>query len=430
MKKKINVITLGCSKNLVDSEILLKQLDSSGYEVVNDSNDTDCSIVIINTCGFILDAKEESVETIMNNVEAKRSGRIEKLYVMGCLSQRYKGDLEKEIPEVDRFFGKFDLKAIVAELKADYKPELIYDRKITTPSHFAYLKIAEGCDRYCAFCAIPLITGHYQSRPFDEIIKEAQTLAVAGVRELLIIAQDVSYYGIDLYGENKLGFLIEKLSEIEGIEWIRLHYAYPTKFPYDILPIMRQNPKVCKYLDIPVQHCSDRVLQRMQRHVTKAQTVDLIRRIREEVPGVCLRTTLLVGFPGEEEADFEELKDFVKEMRFERLGVFTYSHEEDTYAYKHYDDGLTQEVKQARADAIMEIQQEISAEIMASRVGQTLPVIIDRQEGDYFVGRTEFDSPEVDGEVFIRTNEALQSGMILPVQIVRSEDYDLYAEYK
>lgn len=429
MRKKINVITLGCSKNLVDSEVLLKQLDSSGYDVVNDSNDKDCSIVIINTCGFILDAKEESIETIMNNVEAKRSGRIEKLYVMGCLSQRYKGDLEKEIPEVDRFFGKFDLKAIVSELRADYKPELIYDRKITTPSHFAYLKVAEGCDRYCAFCAIPLITGHYQSRPIEEIVKEAQTLAVGGVRELLIIAQDISYYGIDLYGENRLGFLIEKLSEIEGIEWIRLHYAYPTKFPYEILPVMRQNPKVCNYLDIPVQHCSDRVLQRMQRHVTKAQTVDLIRRIREEVPGICLRTTLLVGFPGEEEADFEELKDFVKDMRFDRLGVFTYSHEEDTYAYKHYEDNLTQEVKQARADAIMEIQQEISAEIMASRIGQTLPVIIDRHEGDYFVGRTQYDSPEVDGEVFIKTTESLKSGMILPVRIVRSEDYDLYAEY-
>ncbi|MDP4205673.1 MAG: 30S ribosomal protein S12 methylthiotransferase RimO [Bacteroidota bacterium] len=429
MKKKVNVVTLGCSKNMVDSEVLLKQLEESGYKVVHDSNDEDASVVIINTCGFILDAKEESIDTIMNYVQAKQEGRIEKIYVMGCLAARYKDDLKNEIPEVDRFFGKFDLKNIVDELKAEYNPDLIYDRKITTPSHYAYLKISEGCNRSCAFCAIPLITGRYQSKPIEALIKETKNLAAKGVKELLIIAQDISYYGIDLYGKNMLGELIEKISEVDGIEWIRLHYAYPTKFPFEILPLMRQNPKVCKYLDIPVQHCSDNVLKSMLRHVTKAETVELINKIREEVPDIALRTTLLVGYPGETEEYFEELKEFIQEMRFERLGVFPYSHEEDTYAYKHYEDVLPQIIKQERADEIMEIQQSISAEIMNAKVGQTLNVIVDRKEGDYYVGRTEFDSPDVDGEVFIQTTKRLRKGSFVKAHIVRSEDYDLYAEY-
>jgi ribosomal protein S12 methylthiotransferase len=427
-KKRVNVVTMGCSKNLVDSEVLLNQLEQGKFEVMHDSNDTGFDAVFVNTCGFIHDAKQESVDMILDYVEAKKRGDIGKLYVMGCLSERYQKDLEKEIPEVDRYFGKFDLKAMVDELKVTYQPEYIYERKITTPSHFAYLKIAEGCNRSCAFCAIPMMTGRHKSRSMESLVKEARYLAKKGVREILLIAQELSYYGFDLYGKNCLPDLIHQISEIEGIEWIRLHYLYPTKFPYEILPVMRENPKVCKYLDMPLQHIANPVLKRMLRHVSREETEALIKRIKEEVPGVILRTTMLVGFPGETEADFEELKQFVRETRFERLGVFTYSHEEGTYAGKKFTDDVPEEVKQARADEIMDIQQQVSAELNQQKTGQTFKVIIDRKEEDYFVGRTEYDSPEVDGEVLISSSEELKTGEFYQVKITGAEDYDLMGE--
>jgi ribosomal protein S12 methylthiotransferase len=430
MKRKVNVVTLGCSKNLVDSEVLLSQLGNSGFEVVHDSNDP-TEVVIINTCGFIGDAKEESIDTIMNFVNAKEQGIIEKLYVMGCLSARYKDELVAEIPEVDKYFGKFDIKQITAELKVEYNPEFIYERKLTTPKHFAFLKISEGCNRSCSFCAIPIMTGKHKSRTIEELVREAKYLAKRGVKEVLLIAQDLSFYGLDLYGKSKLASLMEQLSEIEGIEWIRLHYAYPSKFPFDVLPVMRDNPKVCKYLDLPLQHASNNMLKKMLRHVTEEETYELIRRIREEVPGIALRTTLLVGHPGETEEDIERLKKMVEFARFDRLGVFPYSHEEGTYAAKHYEDDVDDDVKQARADEIMELQQNISADIMAERIGKTMKVLVDRTEGDMLVGRTEFDSPEVDGEVFI-TNypDDLEIGDFCMVDITGSEDYDLIGEVK
>ncbi|MCL3781378.1 30S ribosomal protein S12 methylthiotransferase RimO [Prolixibacteraceae bacterium JC049] len=430
MKRKVNVVTLGCSKNLVDSEVLLSQLGNSGFEVVHDSNDP-TEVVIINTCGFIGDAKEESIDTIMNFVNAKEQGIIEKLYVMGCLSARYKDELVAEIPEVDKYFGKFDIKQITAELKVEYNPEFIYERKLTTPKHFAFLKISEGCNRSCSFCAIPIMTGKHKSRTIEELVREAKYLAKRGVKEVLLIAQDLSFYGLDLYGKSKLASLMEQLSEIEGIEWIRLHYAYPSKFPFDVLPVMRDNPKVCKYLDLPLQHASNNMLKKMLRHVTEEETYELIRRIREEVPGIALRTTLLVGHPGETEEDIERLKKMVEFARFDRLGVFPYSHEEGTYAAKHYEDDVDDDVKQARADEIMELQQNISADIMAERIGKKMKVLVDRTEGDMLVGRTEFDSPEVDGEVFI-TNypDDLEIGDFCMVEITGSEDYDLIGEVK
>ena len=427
-KKRVNVVTMGCSKNLVDSEVLLNQLERGKFEVVHDSNETGFDAVFINTCGFIHDAKQESVDMILDYAEAKKRGEIDKLYVMGCLSERYHNDLENELPEVDKYFGKFDMKAMVNELKVTYYPEYIYERKITTPSHFAYLKISEGCNRSCSFCAIPKMTGRHKSRTIESLIKEVRYLAKKGVKELLIIAQDLSYYGIDIYGKNQLAELINKISEIDGIKWIRLHYLYPTKFPMEILPVMRENPKVCKYLDMPLQHIANPVLQRMMRHVTREETEALIHKIKEEVPGVILRTTMLVGFPGETEADVEELKQFIQEMKFERLGVFPYSHEDGTYAANKFADDLEDGVKQARADEIMEIQQKISADLNQQKIGQTFNVIIDKQEGDFFVGRTEFDSPEVDGEVLVTSEKELKKGDFVAVKITGAEDYDLYGE--
>ena len=425
-KQKINVVTLGCSKNLMDSEVLLKQLEMDGFEVVHDSNDTDSDIVVINTCGFIADAKEESVNTIMQFVGAKGRGEIEKLYVMGCLSERYKTDLEVEVPEVDKFFGKFDLRALVTELKATYRPEYIYERKITTPSHFAYLKISEGCNRVCAFCAIPNMTGKHQSKSMDDLMKEAKYLAKNGVREILLIAQDLSYYGIDLYGKGMLAELIKKIAQIDGIEWIRLHYLYPTKFPMDILPLFKTVDKLCHYIDIPLQHSSNNVLKQMLRHVTTEETEALLKKIKEEVPGITIRTTMLVGHPGETAEDFEQLKSFISKHRFDRLGAFTYSHEEGTYGYKQYEDDIPEELKQARADEIMGIQQGISAQLNAEKVGRTLKVIIDREDDEFFIGRTEFDSPEVDGEVLISKETLLKKGQFYQVEITGSEEFDLY----
>jgi ribosomal protein S12 methylthiotransferase len=426
-KQKINVVTLGCSKNLVDSEVLLNQLSMDGFEVVHDSNDAS-DIVVINTCGFIGDAKEESVNTILSFVDAKSRGEIDKLYVMGCLSERYKTDLEKEVPEVDRFFGKFDMRAIVSELKATYRPEFIYERKITTPSHFAYLKISEGCNRVCAFCAIPGMTGKHKSKSMEDLVKEAKYLAKNGVKEILLIAQDLSYYGIDLYGKGMLAELIQKVSEVDGIEWIRLHYLYPTKFPMDILPLFKSVPKLCKYIDIPLQHSSNNVLKQMLRHVTTEETEALLEKIKAEVPGIAIRTTMLVGHPGETEEDFEQLLSFVNKHRFDRLGAFTYSHEEGTYGYQKYKDIIPEEVKNARQEKLMNVQQIISAQLNAAKVGQTLKAIIDREDDEFYVGRTEFDSPEVDGEVLIGKEVQLKKGLFVQVEITGAEEFDLYGK--
>ena len=426
MKKKINVVTLGCSKNLVDSELFLSQMAANGYEVSHDSEDSDARIVAINTCGFILDAKEESVNTILEYAQAKRDGLIDKIFVFGCLSERYKDDLIAEIPEVDGFYGKFQVRKMVEDLKADYKMSLSRQRYLTTPSHYAYLKISEGCNRTCSYCAIPRMTGAHISIPIEDLVSEARGLAEKGVKELLVIAQDLSYYGIDLYKESRLAQLVSELSAIEGIEWIKLHYAYPSNFPYDLLPVMNEKPNVARYLDVALQHCSDKMLKLMRRNTTKAETINLIDRIRKEVPGVHLRTTMLVGHPGETEEDFEELKEFVREMRFERLGVFPYSHEEDTFAGEKYKDSIPQEVKQARADELMEIQQQIANEINAGKIGLTMKVVIDRLESEYFIGRTEFDSPEVDGEVLISADQDLLIGSFYQVKIIGSEDFDLY----
>lgn len=428
IKKRVNIVTMGCSKNLVDSEVLLNQLERGKFEVVHDSNETGFDAVFINTCGFIHDAKQESIDMILDYAEAKKRGEINKLFVMGCLSERYQKDLETEIPEVDRYFGKFDMKAMVDELKVAYHPEYIYERKITTPSHFAYLKISEGCNRSCSFCAIPMMTGKHKSRTIESLLLEARYLAKKGVKEILLIAQELSYYGIDIYGKSRLAELVNLISEIEGIEWIRLHYLYPTKFPFDILPVMRENPKVCKYVDMPLQHIANPVLKNMMRHVTREETEALIKRIKTEVPGVVLRTTMLVGFPGETEGDFEELKSFIEEMRFERLGVFPFSNEEGTYAYKNFKDNLPDEEKQERADELMEIQQQISAELNREKIGLTVKVIVDKKEGEFYVGRTEYDSPEVDGEVLITSSKEIKRGDFVNVKITGSEDYDLYGK--
>ncbi len=419
---------MGCSKNLVDSEVLLNQLEKGKFEVVHDSNETGFDAVFINTCGFIQDAKEESINMILDYAEAKKRGEISKLYVMGCLSERYQHDLEAELPEVDRYFGKFDMKAMVEELKVAYHPEYIYERKLTTPSHFAYLKISEGCNRSCSFCAIPKMTGRHKSRTIESLVMEAKYLAKRGVKEVLLIAQDLSYYGIDIYGKNRLAELIEEISKVDGIEWIRLHYLYPTKFPMDILPVMRENPKVCKYLDMPLQHIANPVLKNMLRHVSREETEALLAKIRKEVPGVVIRTTMLVGFPGESEDDFEELKAFIEEQKFGRLGVFAYSKEDGTYAAEKYKDSLDDETKQERADEIMEIQQYISAELNRERVGKEFKVIVDREEGEFFIGRTEYDSPGVDGEVLITSDRKLSKGEFVQVRATGAEDYDLYAE--
>lgn len=424
--KSINFITLGCSKNLVDSERLMKQFEANGFDVSFDDNNF-ADIVMINTCGFILDAKEESIGMIMDYVAAKEDGDIEKLYVFGCLSARYKEELAAEIPEVDKFFGKFDFEEIIKELKIQEHKDLFHDRKLTTPSHYAYLKIAEGCNRSCAFCAIPQFTGKHKSISIEDLVAEAKLLAGKGVKELLLIEQELTYYGLDLYKERKLPELIERLSEIDGIEWIRLHYAYPANFPLELLDVIKNNPKVCKYLDMPLQHISTDVLKNMRRNITEEQTRKLVAKIRCEIPGLAFRTTMLVGHPGETEADFENLLDFIREAKFDRLGVFPYSHEDDTIGYKTLEDTIPQEVKEERAARVMEVQQNISEHIAASKVGKTLKVLIDREEGEYFIGRTEFDSPEVDGEVLVSSDD-LSIGEFYNVKITSSDMFDLYGE--
>ena len=425
--KTIDIISLGCSKNLVDSETLMGLMEAHGYKCTHDSDDPQGEFVVVNTCGFINDAKEESINTILEFAQAKTEGRIEKLFVMGCLSERYLADLEREIPEVDGWYGKFNYKQLLKDLEGAETQVCEGKRHVTTPRHYAYLKISEGCDRHCAYCAIPLITGRHQSRPMDEILDEVRQLVADGTKEFNVIAQELTYYGVDIDGKQHIAELIEKMADIPGVEWIRLHYAYPAHFPWDLLRVMREKQNVCKYLDIALQHISDNMLSRMQRHVTKEETYELIRKMREEVPGIHIRTTLMVGFPGETETDFEELKAFVKWARFERMGAFAYSEEEGTYSEQHYDDDVAEEVKQARLDKIMRIQQNISAELEAEKVGQTLKVIIDRQEGDYYVGRTEFCSPEVDPEVLIPAEEKkLKIGEFYDVRITDSEEFDLY----
>ena len=425
-KNRIDIITLGCSKNLVDSEKLIRQFKEIGYDVYHDSDNVKGEVVIINTCGFIGDAKEESINMILNFCQAKKARKIKRLYVMGCLSQRYASELIEEIPEVDGFFGKFDWEKIVAEVGGEYNEALANSRELTTPSHYAYLKISEGCNRTCAYCAIPIITGKYKSRPIEDLVDEARGLAQMGVKELQLIAQDLTYYGLDIYKSYQLPTLVEELSKIEGIEWIRLHYAYPAHFPYDLLPVMAQNEKVCKYLDIALQHVSNNMLSRMHRNVTKEQTYELIDRIRREVPGIHLRTTLMVGFPGETEEDFNELMEFVKFARFERMGAFTYSEEEGTYSAENYTDDIPEDVKQNRLDRLMALQAEISADINAAKEGETMKVIVDREEPDYYIGRTQFDSPEVDPEVLISKDKILQTGQFYTVKINSSSNYELF----
>lgn len=428
-KNQIDIITMGCSKNLVDSETLMKQFEANGYDCTHDSEQPDGEIAVINTCGFIETAKEESINTILQFVEAKKEGRLNKLFVMGCLSERYKNELENEIPEVDKFYGKFNYKQLLADLgKAEIKA-CNGQRHLTTPAHYAYIKIAEGCDRHCAYCAIPIITGKHVSRPKDEILQEVRNLVVNGVKEFQIIAQELTYYGVDLDGKRHIADLIRDMADIEGVEWIRLHYAYPNQFPLELLDVMNEKQNVCKYLDIALQHISDSVLERMHRHVNKQETMDLIRTIREKVPGIHLRTTLMVGFPGETEDDFQQLLDFVRWARFERMGAFMYSEEEGTYGANHYADDVPEDVKQRRLDELMAVQQEISAEIEAAKIGSTMKVIIDRKENDYFIGRSEFCSPEVDPEILIQGGQkAVQIGSFYQVKITDAEEFDLYGE--
>ena len=428
-KNTIDIITLGCSKNLVDSEKLMRQLEANGYKVTHDSPRPQGEIAVINTCGFIGDAKEESINMILEFCEAKEEGRLKKLYVMGCLSERYLKELEVEIPQVDKFYGKFNWNELLADLGKAYQPEIAIERTLTTPNHYAYLKISEGCDRSCAYCAIPIITGKHVSRPMEEIIKEVELLVSEGVKEFQIIAQELTYYGVDLYKSQKLPELIEKIAQVPGVEWIRLHYAYPTHFPEDLFRVMRENANVCKYMDIALQHVSDNMLTKMRRHVSKAETYALIDKFRKEVPGIHLRTTLMVGFPGETEEDFTELKEFVQKARFDRMGAFAYSEEEGTYAAEAYEDSIPSEVKQARLDELMSIQQGISAELSAAKVGQEMRVIIDRKEGEYYIGRTQFDSPEVDPEVLIKSEgKRLFIGHFYNVLITDADDFDLYAK--
>ena len=428
-RNTIDIITLGCSKNLVDSEKLMRQLEANGYKVTHDSPNPQGEIAVINTCGFIGDAKEESINMILEFCEAKEEGKLKKLYVMGCLSERYIKELEVEIPQVDKFYGKFNWNELLADLGKAYHDEIAIERTLTTPKHYAYLKISEGCDRSCAYCAIPIITGKHISRPMEEIIDEVKLLVSQGVKEFQIIAQELTYYGVDLYKSQKLPELIEKIAQVPGVEWIRLHYAYPTHFPEDLFRVMRENDNVCKYMDIALQHISDNMLTRMRRHVSKSETYDLIEKFRREVPGIHLRTTLMVGFPGETEEDFEELKEFVQKARFDRMGAFAYSEEEGTYAAQTYEDSIPHEVKQSRLDELMAIQQEISAELSNAKIGQEFKVIIDRKEGDYYIGRTQFDSPEVDPEVLIKADgKRLFSGRFYRVRITNADDFDLFGE--
>ena len=428
-RNTIDIITLGCSKNLVDSEKLMRQLEANGYKVTHDSPNPQGEIAVINTCGFIGDAKEESINMILEFCEAKEEGRVKKLYVMGCLSERYLKELEVEIPQVDKFYGKFNWNELLADLGKEFHDEMAIERTLTTPKHYAYLKISEGCDRSCAYCAIPIITGKHTSRPMEEIIDEVKLLVSQGVKEFQIIAQELTYYGVDLYKSQKLPELIEKIAQVPGVEWIRLHYAYPTHFPEDLFRVMRENDNVCKYMDIALQHISDNMLTRMRRHVSKSETYDLIEKFRKEVPGIHLRTTLMVGFPGETEEDFEELKEFVQKARFDRMGAFAYSEEEGTYAAEAYEDSIPQEVKQARLDELMALQQEISADLSHNKIGQEFKVIIDRKEGEYYIGRTQFDSPEVDPEVLIKADgKRLFSGRFYQVRITNADDFDLFGE--
>ena len=441
-KGEIDIITLGCSKNLVDAERLMRQLELAGYRCVHDSANPKGEIAIINTCGFIGDAKEESIDIILQFAERKTKRKLRKLYVMGCLSQRYREELPIEIPEVDKWFGKFDYMGIVEELEPTPNPSLKgrefgeeFERTLTTPKHYAYLKIAEGCNRYCSYCAIPLITGKFTSRTMEDILDEVRWLVSEGVKEFNVIAQDLSSYGLDLYGEHRLAQLVDEMAQIAGVEWIRLHYTYPTDFPYDLLPVMAKHKNVCKYMDIALQHCSDNMLKKMHRHITREEQDAVIARIRKEVPGICIRTTLLVGHPGETEEDFKELCEWVKTMKFERMGAFAYSEEEGTYAAKHYIDDIPQEEKERRVETLMALQQEISSEILSRMVGTEQRVVIDREEAEYYVGRTQYDSPEVDCEVLIekgtRSQEqgakTLKTGEYYTVTIIKSEDFDLYA---
>ena len=437
-RKEIDFITLGCSKNLVDAERVMRQLEAVGWKCVHDPEEPKAEVCVINTCGFIGDAKEESINMILQMAERKKHGKLRKLIVMGCLSERYRAELESELPEVDAYYGKFDFENMVKQLEISKSRNLetskcsSFERHLTTPAHYAYLKISEGCNRMCSYCAIPLITGRHTSRPKDEILNEVRWLVKQGVKELNVIAQDLSSYGLDLEKRHMLPELIDEMAQIEGVEWIRLHYAYPTDFPEQLLDVMAKHPNVCKYLDIALQHCTDHMLTLMRRHITRAEQDALIRKIREKVPGICIRTTLLVGHPGETEQDFEQLKQWVKEMRFERMGCFAYSDEEGTYANKHYSDDIPQETKDARAAQLMAIQQQISAEMMAQFVGKTEKVIIDRKEGDYFIGRTQYDSPEVDCEVLINgegmKGQKAKVGQFVNVKITKAEEFDLYGE--
>lgn len=429
-KKRIDVISLGCSKNLVDSERLLKQLELSGFQAYHNSDNVDGDIVIINTCGFIGDAKEESINTILTYAEAKNEGRIKELYVMGCLSERYRDDLLAEIPEIDRIYGKFDWVNIVSDIIKRNPAIMPYDRVITTPSHYTYLKIAEGCNRFCAFCAIPLITGRYKSRPIEEILEEVRMLVGKGVKEFNVIAQDLSSYGLDIYKRLALPEPIDRMAEIDGVKWIRLHYAYPSEFPYEILDVMARHSNVCNYLDIALQHINNDVLKNMRRHITKEETLALIRTIREKVPRIHIRTTLMVGFPGETEEAFNELKEFVREAKFERMGAFAYCEEDDTYAAKNFSDSIPQEVKESRLEEIMTIQEDVALESNQSKIGKTMTVVIDREEPDYFVGRTEFDSPEVDPEVLIDKDDRLTVGNFYDVEITEALPFELMAKLK
>jgi ribosomal protein S12 methylthiotransferase len=426
--RKINIVTLGCSKNLVDSEKLLKQLNAGGFEVIHNSDENSAGTVIINTCGFINDAKEESVDTILRYVKAQKSGEIDNLYVMGCLSERYMDALKSEIPEVKKYFGVNNMSDILDELGVKLRSDLITGRTITGPGHYAYLKISEGCDRTCAFCAIPAIRGNYISRPMDELVKEAKELADNGVKELILIAQDLSYYGLDIYKRQSLPELVSELLKIESFEWIRLHYLYPANFPMELIPLIKENPRICRYIDIPIQHITDNMLGSMKRSHDRDETEAVLNKLRNEIPEAVIRTTLIAGHPGETEQDYAELRDFITKFRFDRLGVFAYSHEEDTYSYINYEDEIAEDIKESRVSELMEIQQNISAELNEAMIGNVYKVIIDRIEGEFFVGRTEFDSPEVDQEVLIRAKHDIQIGMFYNILITQSADFDLYGE--
>ena len=426
---KIDIITLGCSKNLVDSERLMRQLEAVGYEVTHDAEELTGEIAVVNTCGFIADAQEESINMILELAQRKTEGDLKKLYVMGCLSERFMDELGKEIPEVDRYYGKFDWTRLLSDLGHEYDESIGNERHITTPSHYAYLKISEGCNRKCAYCAIPIITGAHRSRPMEEILDEVRHLVSCGVKEFQVIAQELTFYGLDLYKERRIAALVQAMSDIPGVEWIRLHYAYPTDFPMELLDVMRDNKNVCKYLDIALQHISDNVLDAMHRHISKEETYRLIENIRKQVPGIHLRTTLMVGFPGETDEDFKELCDFVRWARFERMGAFVYSEEQGTPSARLYEDNIPEDVKQERLSRLMRLQQRISAEMQEEKVGKEMRVVIDREEGDWYIGRTEFDSPEVDPEVLIPISSAsLAPGMFCKVRIVKADDFDLYGE--